>query len=135
MKRIVLTAVLVILPLSFAHADECLDKASSQTDMNECARKAHAASDGELNEIYRQIEHRLRDDTDSRKRLISAQHSWVVFRDAECQFEAGGVEGGSSHPMVSSMCLAKLTQHRVDDFKSFLSCQEGDLSCPVPPAK
>jgi uncharacterized protein YecT (DUF1311 family) len=132
MTRIALAAVLTALSLPAAHADECLDKAVSQAEMSDCARKAHIASDAELNTLYRQIERRLNDDADARRRLVSAQRAWVAFRDAECAFASSS--GGSASPMVHSMCLDDLTRKRVADFKSYLSCgDKGDVSCPVPP--
>ena len=58
-----------------------------------------------------------------------------MFRDAECGFAASGVAGGSAEPMVTAQCLARLTQSRNADFKAYLACPEGDLSCPLPPAR
>jgi uncharacterized protein YecT (DUF1311 family) len=91
------------------------------------------AADAELNELYKQIERRLKDDQDSAKSLAAAQRAWIAFRDAECKFAASGVQGGSAYPTIYSNCLAGLTQSRVGDFKRYLNCQEGDLSCPLPP--
>jgi uncharacterized protein YecT (DUF1311 family) len=96
---------------------------------------AFKAADAELNELYKEIERRLKDDQDTARVLVSAQSAWIAFRDAECKFAASGVQGGSAYPTIYSNCLAELTQSRVNDFKRFLKCQEGDLSCPVPPAK
>lgn len=92
------------------------------------------AADAELNKLYGEIERRLKDVSDTMKGLVAAQRAWIAFRDAECKFAASGVQGGSAYPTIYSTCLAELTQKRVDDFKRLLRCQEGDLSCPVPPA-
>lgn len=93
------------------------------------------AADTELNSLYKEIENRLKDNQDTAKAFVAAQRTWIAFRDAECKFAASGVQGGSVYPTIYSNCLAQVTQARVDDFKGFLKCQEGDLSCPVPPAK
>lgn len=93
------------------------------------------ASDAELNRLYKEIERRLRDDRDTAKVLVAAQRAWIAFRDAECKFVASGVQGGSVYPTIYSNCLGEVTQSRVEDFKRFLKCQEGDLSCPVPRAE
>jgi hypothetical protein len=37
--------------------------------------------------------------------------------------------------MIFSLCRDSLTQARSKDFESYLHCQEGDLSCPVPAAR
>ncbi|CAN7390858.1 MULTISPECIES: lysozyme inhibitor LprI family protein [Ensifer] len=115
-----------------AWADDCAN-ASDQATMNECADKSLKASDTELNTLYKQIEARLKDDQDTTKLLIAAQKAWIAFRDAECDFSAAGVTGGTAYPMIVLLCRDNLTQNRVKDFKGYLSCQEGDLSCPLPP--
>ncbi|MGF6173936.1 lysozyme inhibitor LprI family protein [Ensifer sp. 4252] len=116
-----------------ARADDCAN-ASDQATLNECADKALKASDTELNTLYKQIEARLKDDQDKTKLLVSAQKAWIAFRDTECDFSAAGVAGGSVYPMIVLQCRDGLTQNRVKDFKSYLSCEEGDLSCPIPSA-
>ncbi|RDL50802.1 hypothetical protein BLJAPNOD_01926 [Ensifer sp. M14] len=118
---------------SAARADDCAN-ASDQATMNECADKSLKASDTELNTLYKQIEARLKDDQDKAKLLVAAQKAWIAFRDAECDFSAAGVTGGSVYPMIVLQCRDGLTQNRVKDFKTYLSCEEGDLSCPVPSA-
>jgi uncharacterized protein YecT (DUF1311 family) len=56
----------------------------------------------------------------------------VTFRDAECDFSTSGVSGGTVYPMIHAICLDRLTSKRIDDFKTYLKCQEGALDCPVP---
>ena len=65
--------------------------------------------------------------------LVAAQKAWLVFRDVQCEFEASGSVGGSVHPMIVAQCRAKLTKARTATLREMLSCQEGDLGCPVPP--
>jgi hypothetical protein len=36
--------------------------------------------------------------------------------------------------MVHDLCLDELTQSRIEQFRQYLDCEEGDMSCPVPPA-
>ncbi|PRH89633.1 hypothetical protein C5L14_03475 [Labrys okinawensis] len=116
-----------------AGATNCAN-AATQADMNECADKAFKKSDADLNAVYQQIEQRLKDNADTKKRLVAAQRAWVAFRDAECTFSASGASGGSIYPMVYSMCLDRVTQARVRSLEAYLSCGEGDTSCPVPTA-
>ena len=100
--------------------------------MNQCAAKALKAADATLNADYREIEKRLTDDPDARKLLVASQRAWIGFRDAECAFQSSGVAGGSIQPMIHAGCLETLTNARIADFKTYLSCEEGDMSCPVP---
>lgn len=134
MKRALSIFALIILASPAAHAEEvevCPD-AQSQAELNECADKSYKASDAELNTLYRQIRRRLNDDPDTSKLLVAAQRAWVTFRDAECGFSSSMTSGGSAYPMVWAMCLDGLTKSRIEDFKGYLNCEEGDMSCPVP---
>jgi uncharacterized protein YecT (DUF1311 family) len=126
-----LLALTLLLFTAWAHAVEC-DSATDQSSMNQCAAQQSKAADKELNAHYQQITARLKDSPDSKKLMVSAQRAWVAFRDAECTFSASGVEGGSVYPLIYSNCITELTKARVETFKNYLKCQEGDLSCPVP---
>lgn len=135
MKTAILTAVVVLAMPAFAFSqDKCAD-AEDQATMNECADASFKESDKKLNELYKQIEARLKDDADTKKLLVQAQRDWVKFRDAECNFQTAGSAGGSVVPMLISMCMHGLTQSRVKDFEGYLNCEEGDLICPFPAAK
>ena len=113
-------------------ADGCDAPGLSQAELNECYGNAYKKADAELNVLYRQITARLKDDQATTKLLVAAQRAWVAFRDAECDFSASGVSGGSAQGMILAICLDKLTGKRIDDFKNYLKCQEGALDCPVP---
>lgn len=135
MKRVFLSALLLLVPmLPAAHADECMDRAESQAAMTQCAAQAYQASDAELNALFHEIRQRVGDDADTRGLLRDAERAWVAFRDAECAFAASAVAGGSAYPMVHDLCLDDLTQSRIEQFRQYLDCEEGDMSCPVPAA-
>jgi uncharacterized protein YecT (DUF1311 family) len=135
MKTAILTAAMVLAMPAFAFAqDKCYDAAKDQPALNACADAAFKKSDKKLNELYKQIEARLKDDADSKKLLIQAQRDWVKFRDAECNFQTAGAAGGSMMPMLIAQCMDSRAQSRVTDFEGYLKCEEGDMSCPVPAA-
>ncbi|MBD2749560.1 DUF1311 domain-containing protein [Microvirga sp. BT688] len=135
MKTAMLTvATILAMPALALAADKCAN-AVDQVTMNACADAAFKQSDKKLNELYRQIEARLKDDADTKKLLVQAQQVWVKFRDAECSFQTSASAGGTLTPMLVSMCMDGMTQSRVKDFENYLKCKEGDLSCPVPSAK
>jgi len=46
--------------------------------------------------------------------LRTAQRAWIGFRDAQCDYEAYAVFGGTAQPMIGSLCLARLTNERID---------------------
>lgn len=117
---------------SVASAEECNRNDQTQMGMNICAAQDYAASDAKLNVAYGDIMKRLSDNAGARKLLQDSQRAWIAFRDAECKFASSGVEGGSVQPMIHSGCLQGLTDARVTQLDSYLKCEEGDLSCPVP---
>ncbi len=127
----VFLALAPVLFTSMAFALDC-DNAPDQATMNQCAAQQNAAADKELNALYQQITARLKGEPDRKKLLVGAQREWVAFRDAECTFSASGVEGGSLYPLIYSNCTTDLTKARVQTFRNYLKCQEGDMGCPVP---
>ncbi|MGC5702170.1 DUF1311 domain-containing protein [Pseudomonas sp. NFXW11] len=131
MRPILFLALAPLLLTPLAQADEC-SNAPTQADLNLCANAQSKAADKQLNALYQQINQRLKDQPHSKKLLVSAQRAWVAFRDAECGFSTSGVEGGSLYPLAYSQCITAVTKTRVESFKHYLKCQEGDLSCPVP---
>lgn len=131
MRHLILIASMTIAGVSAATAMDC-DNAPDQATMNVCADKALKATDARLNSVYRAITRRLADDPDTLKQLVTAQRAWIAFRDAECTFRSSGTSGGSAYPMVYATCLDGLTRSRLDALKELISCQEGDMSCPVP---
>lgn len=130
--RLAILLVVISASLSTAHAGNC-SNAATQRELNDCANAAHRESDAELNALYRQIMVRLKGAAQQAELLTTAQKAWIAFRDAECSFAAFPSRGGSAHPMISSNCLDRLTRTRVDELKSYLHCEEGDLDCPLPP--
>lgn len=114
-----------------ARAAACRD-AETQAAMNECVGKAFAEADESLNRDYGRLRARLKEDASAERKLVAAQRAWIAFRDAECAFSASSVEGGSVHGMVVTECRTHLTRQRVKELGYYLSCREGDLSCPAP---
>ncbi|AYF03470.1 DUF1311 domain-containing protein (plasmid) [Paracoccus yeei] len=134
MKITILAVALALAMPAIASArDKCAD-AEDQATLNQCAGESYKKSDKKLNDLYKQIEARLKDDADTQKLLVQAQRDWVKFRDAECDFQTADSADGSALPMVVAQCRDELTQARVKTFEGYLTCEEGDMSCPVPPA-
>ncbi|MCG6573340.1 DUF1311 domain-containing protein [Pseudomonas sp. AF32] len=94
-----LLALAPLLFVSITQADDCAN-ATTQGEMNQCAAQEKKAADDELNSLYKQITARLKDNPEAKQLLVKAQRAWVGFRDAECNFSASGVEGGSVYPVV-----------------------------------
>ena len=121
----------ILLAPATASAQDC-QNASDQATLNQCAGKAFNDADKQLNADFREIEKRLADDANTKKLLVAAQRAWIAFRDAECTFQTSMGAGGSMYSMLVADCKTALTNDRVKALKSYLACEEGDTSCPVP---
>ena len=113
-------------------AQDCADL-PSQAAMNECADHAYRRTDAAVDAAYREIVARLAGNEAGLARLEAAQRAWIAFRDAECTFATAAATDGSGRPYLQATCLYDLAQTRLDQLQDYLDCQEGDLSCPVPP--
>lgn len=127
-RAVVLCALL--LGGAKAFATECPDL--TQAGLNQCSAAAYAKADEALNRVYKEIQQRLRKDSPTSELFVKAQKSWIAFRDAECCFSSSGVSGGSIYPMIYGLCLENVTKERTKRLQEYLSCEEGDLSCPLP---
>lgn len=112
---------------ALANEDPC-PNARTQSELNACTAQAYQTADKALNNVYRSYRANLGKETQAG--LRKAQRAWIAFRDAECEFQASAVEGGSAQPMVRNGCLAALTRERTEVLKAKTECPEGDLACP-----
>lgn len=129
MKRAFIAGATLLLSAS-ALADECAN-ASTQTEMNTCAAQQYQAADKTLNQTYQTAIKRAA--APQRDLLKKAQQAWIALRDADCALIGSGTEGGSVQPMIVNQCLAEKTNEREAWLASMMQCEEGDLSCPLPP--
>ena len=130
MKRILLTCAALSLSGQVL-ADDCAN-ASTQTEMNTCAVNQYQAANKELNETYQNA---LKRAAPTQQALLKkAQTAWIAMRDADCALISSGTEGGSAQTMIANQCLADKTAEREAFLASLLQCEEGDMSCPLPPA-
>lgn len=129
MKKIILSILLLSALLSPSDApaqkrptqDPCANP-RTQTAMNECADREYKAADLALNKIYKQLLSKL--EGEQREGLKRVEQAWLKYRDANCDFEASFVEGGSMQPLVRSSCLADLTKKRTAELRRQLESLE-----------
>lgn len=111
-------------------AAECND-ANTQQEMNNCAATEYQKADEQLNDTYKTIVARA---TPPQRELLSqAEQAWISVRDTDCKFVSSGAEEGSAKTLVNSQCLTDKTRERINFLSSLMQCDEGDLSCPLPP--
>ena len=106
--------------------------ANTQTEMNQCAAAQFQAADKKLNDTWQQALQRAAGKQQTL--LKQAQQAWIALRDADCAFLASGAEGGSMQPMLLSQCMTDKSVERESFLASLLQCEDGDQSCPLPPA-
>lgn len=129
MKRFLLVVSGLLLSTSVM-AEDC-DSATTQADINQCYTAEYKKQDDLLNQTYKQVMDRAGEK--QKAQLKAAQNAWIGFRDADCAFLSSGAESGSVYPMVKAGCLADKTRERTELLKSTLQCEEGDVTCVLPP--
>lgn len=136
MRRLI--PVIALFPLAFslhAHAQDCLPTDETQMCLNVRAAEAYKVEDAKLNKAYQEIMSRLADSQENKALLQAAQRAWIAFRDAECAFSTNNSKDGSIYPLLLWECRTELTKARMTQLGAYLNCEEGDMSCPVPPAQ
>ena len=115
-----------------ARADDKIDCANpaDTADENLCADMDFQKADKELNAVWPKVKAWAEQsdiDNDSGEKhyyvdtLLSAQRTWLAYRDAYC-VEAGlPMHGGSGEGPLIGGCRASLTERRVKDLKEMLS--------------
>lgn len=131
----------LILPLLAQAAAPLLDCDTAAADkgvqqaMNQCAYRDFLIADAKLNAQWIITRARMKqDDADftasasaefdkregSFDRLLTAQRSWLRYRDAHCQLSGYGARGGSLEPLLVAVCKTKLTQERTQQLKDLV---------------
>lgn len=113
----ILCAATFALPSPAQQKHPC-DEALTQHEMNQCALTEYRLADAALNKIYQQVV--ATTSGGERAKLRAAQLAWIKFRDAECEYESAGNEGGSIYPLVFNGCLRRQTEDRTAQLKEIL---------------
>jgi uncharacterized protein YecT (DUF1311 family) len=114
---------------------ECLPKAQSQAEMEQCSSADMNAAEKEMNLTYRAILKRYADRPVFIQRLREAQRAWLRLRDAQMAMrfpiaaqENPRHEWGSAYPMCYAMYKAELTRRRTKELKEWQDgVPEGDV--------
>ncbi len=86
-------------------------RAQTQTQLTRQAAREFEAADAGLNRVYKRLMGRM--DQTSAAKLRRAERAWVVFRDADADFEADrSARGGSMFAMIYYGVRAELTKTR-----------------------
>ncbi len=103
-----------------AQAVQCRED-GSMVEMRKCAQDKYVKADKDLNQTYQRLMANLNNDSARKQRLITAQRSWIDFRDKSCNYEASEALGGSLEGLLLTQCLTRVTEQRTADFKQYIS--------------
>jgi uncharacterized protein YecT (DUF1311 family) len=140
MLRQMLLLVWILSPFSLAAqhsaaaSNPCEERPRSQRVLNECAAFEYKQADARLSKVYEKAMQYLTDDRTRAEKeknqsqinyeqagidgLKDAESAWANYRDLQCRAAGQRYEGGSMRPMVQSLCMKTLTEHRIADLKS-----------------
>jgi uncharacterized protein YecT (DUF1311 family) len=93
-----------------------------QIELNREAAAEFEKADAHLNDIYkRALASAAAVDKVREQKLIKSQRAWLLYRDAEAEFEADEVRGGTAYSMVYNGARTNLTEERVKTLRKLLS--------------
>ena len=133
MAFFVVGSVFVIsIVVSGAGQQDCMETATTQLEINQCASSHLKAADDELNRVYQAILSKYKDDREFLEKLRNAQRAWLTFRDAElaAKFSLGDKQYhyGSVYPMCVNLFLTQRTRERVKQLREWLDgTEEGEV--------
>jgi uncharacterized protein YecT (DUF1311 family) len=114
MKRVT-TGLLLMVAVCLLWTQVEARRRQSQAEMNQQAARDFQKADKELNRVYAKLNKAL--EPSKQKRLVAAQRAWIKFRDAESDFWASQMEGGSAEPMLNMGHKAHMTEQRTKELK------------------
>ena len=97
----------------------------TQPEINQCAADDYTASDKKLNDTWKSLMAKFKDDKTATAKLKAAQKAWVAFRDAEveAQFACDDKSGscwGSMEGMLRNGVLKELTDTRTERLQKYI---------------
>lgn len=126
-----LMTIMLIVTCSSAPAQfseqfgRCMDKVSSQREMNVCAGEEDDRADAELEREYRNLLSVFKDDKGIVEKIRVAQRTWEIYRDATlaAKYPAENKQAayGTMFPTDYSLFRAGLTYRQLETLKSMLS--------------
>lgn len=133
-RSVMLSALLMVSAPALSDSLPDCENPLDQYSLTYCAGVEYETADAELNRLWPDVvaAAKLSDEyvgdlarergvPTTLEALRTAQRAWISFRDAQCEYEAYEMFGGTGQPMVGSLCLARLTRERVEFFKQALS--------------
>jgi len=122
--RIALAAALVLLAFAPAPAfaqdvsyPSCLSPDLNDQASLDCATTAAAIADGELTDLYAEID--AREDDGSKVFMRYAQPAFLAYRGSNCAYY--GFRGDTAGKVAEQICLVKMTGARIAELEAGLA--------------
>jgi uncharacterized protein YecT (DUF1311 family) len=105
----------------------CNSSSIADFEVAVCQYQRYRRADLELNKVFKQLLSQYAKSTDKetensnkehRESIVSAQKSWVIFRDKDCYAIGMEWEGGHGRPGTEFSCLADHTEQRIIQLRS-----------------
>ena len=89
--------------------------ATTTADMRNCENLRYQKTEQDLNSAYKELMAKL--DNEGKNKLRTAQRTWLQFRQANADFAADQVRGGTLAPLVRITVMADMTEARATELK------------------
>ncbi len=116
---IIIASSFLAIPIKAQNPNiNCADKdqAMSNLELTFCAAQDYAASDRELNRVYRKV---LSENPNEVNIIRQAQRAWISYRDAECNVVSVQYGNGTGRPMAVTLCKKDLTDERARRLRTY----------------
>jgi uncharacterized protein YecT (DUF1311 family) len=127
MKHLLISFLLVSLAGVAQESAEyraCINRATTQMEMNTCAGDEAARVEDRLNDVYQKLLAQASNQVEALAKIKAAERAWVAYRDAymEAMYPAKDkqVEYGSIYLMEASLLRARLTERHTTELKELL---------------
>ena len=121
--------ITLLLYASLAHANnnspfKC-NPEGNQAELNQCSLDEYTAADKKLNQTWKKLTLKFKNDKTAITKLKAAQKAWIVFRDAEIEATFACDAGdqtcwGSMEPMLRNGELTALTLARTQRLQKYI---------------
>jgi uncharacterized protein YecT (DUF1311 family) len=129
MKKILFSLILLLNTSLYANAIQCQTD-GNQLQMNQCGYEEFQKKDKALNNVYKALKSKYKNDKKYLNNLKISQSLWIKFRDAEldliftCKDEDKRLCFGSIYPLLFNTKKAYITQQRTEILKSYVETEE-----------
>jgi uncharacterized protein YecT (DUF1311 family) len=112
----------------------CDTAGATQMELNRCYNEQYKKVDAHLNVVYRKVmellelelkysqrhpeEEQIKHAQTAIQKLKATEKAWISYRDMNCEAAEFEYGGGSISPMMWSICMTTVTEHRIADLKS-----------------